>query len=282
MSALHHLDLSRKENKMYLCELFGQIPPSAPREWSKYSSNNKNVDLIVGGCSYTAGTGVKYEDSWGEILGRALSMDYVNISKNGWSVSAIVEKIFDQINNHGKPKYISLLLPQLGRSYQPVDMVNVRSVSAEKKRGFVNIILGGGRDTIAPESVKYSKRPHLLDDILIIDALVYESLKALNSLIYYCKEADIVLVWGTWDSLSRNIYDLVLSDSYYDHIDMKSYVPIISYNKYTADSAMSNYCKNPEHYGLVNAGNDDGHHSGAHYHLHWAEGFRAELQKYLC
>lgn len=273
-TCLPDLDLDNPSSGRYIEDLFAQHRGSLGLPSYKYSNDeSQKVDLIVSGCSFTYGVGVEYSDTWGSRLGSVLGAQYVNISNPGWSMQDIVERIFEQIRKNGNPKYIAVLTPSLTRGREPVDGSNVKLKNNTNSKGrsvFTVNLYADGYDS----SIKYSKRPHALEEVLSPDALIYRSITAINSLISYCKAADIRLVWGTWDIAASNLYKHIKSDPKLDHIDLGGYIDLPTYSEHSPNAIS---CFFEHHMGMQNPGSDNGGHAGSHYHAHWADAFYDKL-----
>lgn len=277
-TCLSHLKKDRHPDREYISEIFSQRKDATLWHTHKYSNGEKHVDLVVAGCSFTHGVGVKYPETWGEVLSSKLNLDYVNISDRGWSMTNIADGIFSHIRKHGNPKYIAILATQLTRGVEPIDIreVQSRSWSGSTTRGVCSVTTA---TRLTGDSVsRYSIRPHVIEDVTFSDAYVYRSIVALNSLIDYCRAADIVLVWGTWDRPSRGLYRFVLTDEGLDHIDLGNYVDMPVYGERTEDPEVMQYCSDTSHLELGNIGSDNGDHSGPHYHVHWADLFYLKIK----
>lgn len=278
------LDLDSPSIRKYISQLFSQINAGdiEEQEHFKYSSIYKSVDLIVAGCSYTSAEGVDYGDSWGVLLGNKMAVDYVNISQKGWSMVDIVCNIFDQIRIYGNPKTIAVLATELTRGVEAVDWVNTSTTSTENYFGVpaLHTIRARHKDNDRGIHTKYAKRPYVVDEIVFSDSLVHRSLVALNSLIDYCRVANIVLVWGTWDYQSSNLYRFVKTNEDLNYIDLGNYIELPTYQPgaATPPDLGGDQCGEPVHADLLNFGNDGAIHAGPHHHVHWAQMFYDKIK----
>lgn len=260
----------------YICEIFSQQRGSTWPAYRYTNQTNTSPELIVAGCSFTYGNGVLIEETWGNRLSNLMGVDSVTIGLKGWSMVDIVDGIFSHIRSNGNPKFIAILATELIRGREALDGFNVRSKSfIDQQYPCIRTITMGASASLQ-DSVKYSKRPHLIEDIMMRDSYIYRSLAHLNHLILYCKSTGIPLVWGTWDDASSSLFNFVRSNKDLDHIDLGNYVDIPTYptgaNKQnTPLLALS--CTIDSHAGLYDLGLDEGVHAGSHYHAHWAEDF---------
>lgn len=240
------------------------------------------VDLIVAGCSFTKAEGVPYELSWGYRLSGLLGVDnYVNISGTGWSTHEYITRMLNFMHEHGNPKYIAVLNTEL---YRAAMMLNVEDNSAgdytPNSVGFSQLTLAN-RGGPSYKTVKYSKRPHDLSEVISLDMAAQQSLNSINALIRHCKQNNIKLAWGTWDRSSAEFFEYLASSKELSINYSETYVPLPHYqDKHLNRTVLPETChldlkqSNPD---IFLAGSDNGLHSGSHYHAHWAEDLYSRL-----
>jgi hypothetical protein len=255
-------------------------------EWDgsnpKHSEAIEKSDLVIAGCSFTTTVGVEYEKLWGTQLAELLGVSYVNISRIGWSMGAIVSNLLLHLHTRKtKPKYIAVLATELFRFITPVNPAGTNSVHyAVSRPSIVNANLTHREDMTVP--VKYSKRPHLVEDVVSLDAVFYQSLSAITQLIQYCKASDIKLVWGTWDSTSSEFYrEIMQSPDGQLTVDLGNYIELPTYHSGDRRDNLPADChlNDRKRYGDAHhCGTDGGTHAGVHYHSHWAEDFYDSLK----
>lgn len=165
----------------------------------------KNVDLLVGGCSFTYGMGVPENGVWGSVIADRLGMTYNNISQNAASIPWIVQQLFGYFNQYGNPKTLICLFPTLTRTLFPSNpdilisdygYIEESTVSLSGDKSIYNTELSNL--AIASERPKYSKRPHNLEDVVSLDFIVQIAMSNIRMLEQYCKSSGIQFLWGSW------------------------------------------------------------------------------------
>lgn len=180
--------------------------------YSKYKFNSqgyrskefiKNEELLISGCSFSFGVGVDEEMIWGVQVANYFNLSYSNISLAGSSPAQIVYNLFAYFKKYGNPKYLIILFPDLYRLSLP----SVIGKFVAKK--YKNDNIDNGTVEFDPihlyynkdlnEIVKYSKIPHVIDEIVPIEVPVWLNVKCLHMLEQYCEQANIKLAWSFWD-----------------------------------------------------------------------------------
>lgn len=237
------------------------------------------VDLITAGCSYTYGVGIPEEGIWSSIFAKKVGLDHANLALPGWSIEAIVEALFNYFYTHGNPKYVVMLLPEFDRAILPsrLDLATIGSAI----RGEPHTILF--QDTIlskvpAKHRARYGKKPYDLLEILPPEFGLLQAFKALNSLVMYCRAADIKLVWGTW--LHELDFLLNISKKLWNKDAYSGYISLLT--PITANlndlPPVCHSLEEEQYKELFYRGVDRDKHPGIHLHLHYADMF---YQKYL-
>ena len=246
-------------------------------------------DIIFAGCSQTWGEGVVYDGIWGNILSKSLDKKSYNLGIASKGTQFIVNNTIAFCKKYGNPKVLFCLLPEFTR----IEMMS----DADFMKGMFTLPNTTGRHqyNIIPnkrnpeKNTKYSKAPHLAEDMIPSEFLFSINLDYIHMLEMYCELNDIQLFWGTWDPwqdsyLNKNI----------DSTDFKNYVYLDS-NKwdmdqsskkeefYGDDNTYTNYIKCHEEYREkygknfnfamdINPKNGEGH-MAVHKHIHIAEKF---------
>ncbi len=202
----------------------------------------KNVcksDVLVGGCSFTAGNGLSNKGMpWPNFLEKKLNIRVGDVSKSAASISGIISRIFDYIDLFGNPKIILCLFPDLFRSYFPQFknfLINPSSskYTKENKEFFLDDIGFYNVNTFerAQYMPKYSKMPHEIQNVLPIGSAIYFSIQQIKLLELYCKSANIKLIYGTWDYNTHNLINglkEISNDQYF-----KNYVSLADFGIYS-------------------------------------------------
>lgn len=241
-----------------------------------------NPEIIFSGCSVSYGVGIPADATWIEDLSKRLNpKSYVALAKPGSSSQKIVFTIFKYIFKYGKPKKIFVLFPDPFRMSSIVDSTNVTERDKKDGKGTypVEIHLTRGKENLK----KYSKRSHLLKEILIPEMGFRSTIESIYILEVFCREAGIDLIWSSWDvqtatiaslinfstenkifpNFSFNIYKQFYYSSLKEHVDDVECKPEI-YKKYK-----DQYFR----------GTDKSRYHGCHVHSHIADGFIEEIKK---
>lgn len=255
--------------------------------WENYKGVGvgEKVDLLIGGCSFTYGRGVDYEKSWGPLLAEKLGVDtYVNISQVGWSLHAFATRMLNYMHINGNPKYVAFLVPELYRAELLMNARTFRSADNDKKLENSYDVKGitlAKRDPLTFNPVKYSKSPHIIEEILPFEMALQQSCTALGMLLKYCEQNKIKVAWGTWSSAEAEFFDYVSSVSNLFPISFDSYVDTLQYQgKGNPNNTVVDGCHldlkalYPDNFDEGN----DGKHAGVHAHAHWAEDFYNKLK----
>lgn len=258
------------------------------------------VDIIAAGCSQTFGQGIHLDGRWSNMLGNKLGMSVATLAVPGWSTQTGISAVMHYIKRFGKPKIVTLLLPDFFRFDT---MINANYCIPE----------GDGADSDEPVRVthtsrnepnintpKYAKRPFPIDKVLNAEAAFFASGQALAHFAEYCKEAGIVLLWGTWeyrlDYLVRHIKGLKVTDRDLEymskfawgaknlpHVQLDEYIDMGFYQHEhgTVEDFSSMTCHQElrKVYGdcCFDKGTDNQDHMGVHMHAHIADKFYERL-----
>jgi len=251
------------------------------------------VDIIAAGCSMTYGQGVPLEYRWSELVSKNLDATTSTLAVPGWSTQSIVNAIMNYITKFGKPKAIAIWLPDFFR----IDLVtNEKLLVIDKKKAndiesgevirLVNTAIGHINET-----PKVSKKPHVVGEVLNSETTALLAGQSLRFLIEYCKEADIELVYSTWDLGAHELIEYIkhlnskqhLSNEFlpYDpRVDLSGYVDA-GYRLETNEELALENChlelKDNISY-CFDWGTDEDGHVGAHMHAHVAEKFIDRLK----
>lgn len=204
-----------------------------------------DVDLICAGCSATYGIGVPEEGTWPSFVAEDLSASYVNISAPGASIEWIVTSILNYIHTFGKPRMgVLALLPDTMRGE-----VAVNGITSFSKEWGPHDFMQGSWDenrmtgVVAHQSLgfeevpKILKRPYEIEFTMAKEEAFRRSLRAIQTLEMYCKEANINLVWGSWsDDLNYlGEFNASLFDNYLDLQGIRDWASANSVLKKTED-----------------------------------------------
>jgi hypothetical protein len=246
-------------------------------------------DIIFAGCSQTWGEGVVLDGIWGNILSKSLGKKSYNLGVSSKSTQFVVNNTIAFCKKYGNPKVLFCLFPEFTRIEMKSDAAFMVGTFAKPNQ------IGRHQYSIVPskrdpeKNTKYSKAPHLAEDMIPSEFLFSINLDYIHTLELYCELNNIKLFWGTWDPwqdtyLHKNI----------DSTDFKNYV-YLEQGKwdtdenskkekfYGDDNTYTNYIKCHEEYieryGKnfdfamdTNPKNGEGH-MAVHKHIHIAEKF---------
>lgn len=196
----------------------------------------KNAELVVAGCSFTFGSGVSEERSWGSLVAQGLGLPLTNLGVSSWSTQAIIYNLFAYFKEYGNPKRLLCLFPDDSRALLPM----VRG--AFEHRDWVT---NNGEDFMLlsvmipprtnPEQrpysdrAKYSKQPHDWEDILPVELITHNYFQNIHMLQSYCDAAGIEFIWSTWyKPLAYGLESPVGGRPAYEHHGLSSYLPLHS------------------------------------------------------
>ena len=240
-------------------------------------------DIIFSGCSFTYGMGLEENNLWTEMFSKKVGMNGINLGLPGKSVSSIINNIYAYIRDYGKPKHIVCLFPNFNRFELTINkniMISQRNISEDKYNSSplykkTEIDSGAYLQDIIMDSEplsdkpKYSKKPHIAEDVLPPDLLYWTAIKQILAFEQYCKEANIKLMWTTWDK-ELNLAINLIKDRYLNQYT--NYVLLDDgYDLDCHQDQMTN------EFLWENAGDRDRginySHPGIHFHIHVAEAF---------
>ena len=177
-------------------------------------------DTVFAGCSFTWGSGVVLDGIWGNILSKSINTKSYNLGWSGKSVQFIVRNTIAFCKQYGNPKVLFCLFPDFTRIQMRSETTFMRgNVISPGRVGRMeyDIMLKGRKSPV--KDTKYSKAPHLAEDMIPSEFLFSINLDYIHMLELYCQLNNIQLFWGTWDKwqdeyLHKNI----------DSMDFKNYV----------------------------------------------------------
>jgi len=239
------------------------------------------VGLVTGGCSFTYGDGIPRSMVWSEILARELDVDHVSFAERGWSTECAVTAVLTYLKSHAKPKYVAMMLPDLRRMHVPVNKILHRNGSIElaKNDSYFEFVPVFVSSPWFEERPTYFKAPLDLRQVLSPEMAIYQSAKAIKTLVDYCMDHKILLVWSTWDSDTNSFYT---SSMQLLEIDLGNFLTTSFYDKNYEGIGLPSTC-HPEEASTYGEnfyiGVDENQHSGVHQHIHWAQDFYVKIKE---
>jgi hypothetical protein len=169
-----------------------------------------NSELLVSGCSNTVGIGVPIDGTWGNMLSNSMKKDYDNLSILGASIHLIVKNIFAYLKHFSHPKVITVVFPDINRIHLP----NFNNILKKEIRSHIpyHYFTTSNDQKDIP---KYSKKPHALYETFPNEAVAYLNLNSILQLEYFCKSANIELLYTSWDKNTIDIINNLKNSSSY-------------------------------------------------------------------
>lgn len=184
------------------------------KNFSKFDSGKFN--LLVLGCSITAGVGLPEDMLWFNRVVDKLgldknSTDVYNLSINGSGVSNLIRNANTFIKTVGRPDMVLMLLPQSTRGliwnkdfhrfqiahYEPA-YLNFATNRARKK------------DKFSDKFIEYYMDIYSHEDVLMQRSI------EINSFEYLCEAYGINLLWATWNFYDQKVYEQMGFSNFFD------------------------------------------------------------------
>ena len=266
----------------------------------------KEVDMVVLGCSYTRGIGVREGKDWGSQLAEMLGISYCKIAAPGRSVSWIVDGFFEYVYKFGNPKVVVALFPDFARAEiksKPEFMISNRIRKDIPEIPMITYPLVAIREE--ERLKKYFKSPVIAEEVYPIETGFDLAIQYIKILELYCRSNNIKLLWSLWEDVHSDWIEYNIDSTYFkDYISIEnhkwhgraidSWHDIFCGNR-PGDCKINNgtKCNNPidchsdqrSEYGeefdlATDAKGDARHHWGIHRHVHVAEKFMENLNEY--
>lgn len=199
----------------FIAKDIGFVDPASPMDkvdpYSLYKFNSRgyrskefiaNEEMVIAGCSFSFGVGVDEEMIWGVQVANYFNLSYSNVSLSGSSPSQMVYNLFAYFKEYGNPKSLIILCPDLYRLSLPSVMGKFvcekykdHMDDGDVKFDPIHLYHNRNLNKIA----KYSKLPHIIDEIVPIEVPIWLNAKCLHMLEQYCEQSNIKLAWSFWD-----------------------------------------------------------------------------------
>lgn len=282
--------LSLKDDMDYLLTFSMEHQHLFEKTW-RGSDYNKYYDTVYAGCSETTGQCLadidsdfsEAHNSWGDVALKALGeREWLNISTGGASAASIVSSLLVHIKKNGAPKRILVLLPHIDtRTTMPMDKNWYRRLHnpSNSEYEFIDNVTDIGHS-----DVKYSKRPHYIEEVISPVFVTYLNVQALIFLEHICKISGIELAYSTWSGSTHAIIksaneaaialDRAIPFPNYFEVDYRD----VGYGPYHACDSLPRDCHSElSNHKYFRYGRND--HMGTHAHAHIAENFIKELTR---
>lgn len=180
------------------------------------------MDLVIGGCSVTRGTGISTKNMWATIVEQSTGLKTANLSIGGQSVSNQVRTIFAFIKKFGNPKYIYCLFPDFERIEIPTNR-NLMITHRYDKNKEVGPILHPVFILKKRNKSSIHKTPLIADEALNPEIGHFYSAQYINILSQYCEATGIKFAWSTWIPEMQYIINKFKNEEYFNNtIDVES------------------------------------------------------------
>lgn len=172
--------------------------------------DESNINILYAGCSITYGDGLPEELIWSGMLTSKLKDFYIknnvesfNVASSGLAIDNIINNIYKFIHLYGKPTYLFMLLPDLGR----------QTYFVKKDKKYMPVHLSVNIFDAPAETGKH------LHTFSIEDSMFY-NFSLIHQLEIFCKMVDIKLVWSFWAQEEYLYYKKESFDSiFYEKLD---------------------------------------------------------------
>lgn len=187
----------RLNNKLFRSQHFKQLDES-------------RINILYAGCSYTYGDGLPEELIWSGMLTSKLkdfyknkNIEAFNVASSGIAIDGIISNVYKFIHLYGKPNYLFMLLPDLGR----------KTYFVKKQKKYLPVHLAVDVFNVTDETAKHVKTFTTEDSMFYNFSLIHQ-------LEIFCKMADIKLVWSFWAHEDKNEYATQSFDNiFYEKLD---------------------------------------------------------------
>jgi hypothetical protein len=160
--------------------------------------DNSNINILVAGCSFTFGEGLPEEYTWPRLLEKKIkdktkkNIKTYNIGYMGNSILNILSLIKSFINEHGKPDFIFMCLPDLTRDVA-FCQVEGRYKNLITLKAYI-------------EDKKKFKTEFKYMDNFVYETNIYQTMNELHMFEMLCDFAGIKLIWTNWWKPDTDIY----------------------------------------------------------------------------
>lgn len=240
---------------------------------------NKKYDFIFSGCSQTHAKFIcpphfkdgDHNNIWGFQIANHYGKEGLNLAMEGWSAQSILKRLMKYFSQHGHPKVLLVLYPDLGRmpfvSNNKIAFHNKTKTNYDTVR---HLYLHIGDDY---NFSKISKVPHKATDVIPWKQALYEGIQSILILDQYCKANNIYFKYSSWH-FETNMLLKILKDHRKEY---QNFCEPEFLNIQNIDFEFETKC----HLQLINKTSEnvwsiaiDKEHLGVHKHIHIAEMFR--------
>ena len=197
-----------------------------------FSKETAQENFLFAGCSYTYGSGLPYEHTWGYKLNKDLGGEhFYNVSAPARNFQVIINDIYTYIRLFGKPKAIFLLLPDLKREHVVRFETNPELGDYYELYPAVSMSFNVKDSWDRPANKKNLnlKKDH---QYLNMEKVYYDFYNTMSQLEDYLESLEVPLLWTTWDEwfqkslagekIFKNYFEL---DSLEEYVEKNIYPP---------------------------------------------------------
>ncbi len=221
--------------------------------------NEKEVNILYSGCSWTYGSGMYEDFMWTKFLtekikGNGKVVKDFNVALPGSSVFLAIKNVMSFIRQYGKPTYIFINMPPIARDMK----------YDKKNNFFYSVVMGSGYfESNHPKIyLEYIKSHNHEDSIL----KAVDQIKMLED---YCSEAGIKLIWTFWHQHDSGVYESIKFDNIF--------LPDFNFRPYVLDEDNNKeYYDNPNGLPLWELAQDRCH-PGSAWNIKCADDFYSEI-----
>ena len=171
------------------------------QHFENFNKNKKNV--LIAGCSISLGHGLPENITWHQEMLKQIKFDeYYNLSSMGASTRLIVKNILTFIRKNGKPEYIFVIFPNFGR-----DLQFDRDID-----GFTSCVV----NKLFVLSPKEYMTSSLYTKNYQYEYSVFTSIDYIRILEDICEYLNIKLIWSTWDTQSKYVFNKLKFKYYFN------------------------------------------------------------------
>lgn len=183
----------------------------------------KNQEILTLGCSQTEGHGMPIDLTWPYLLSQKMNKEYISLAKGGEGMQAQITKAFQFFKEFYHPKYIFAVFP-ITRIEVP--LINFRSKN-DKDNKHLQSREHIGKALLSNSLIeKFSKEPHMAENVLPEEFAIFYNLLFLKMLIQYCDSHDIKFLWTYYNDSSLDKYSFEdFFDNYFESPYLNSSIP---------------------------------------------------------
>ncbi len=216
-----------------------------------FTKTHNGTHILFAGCSQSEGVGGNIEDVWTNLLynkikNNNLVSGFYSIARAGYGWQKIISNLLIYIKKYGKPNFLFILLPNVGRFYEWDNNID----QWVYKQKYANIFIDHLEEK---KEIGFSEKEYARS---LIDFKI-----SWNLFEEFCKINNINMLWSTWDELDNVNYKTIgVGNNYIEIADqdkMQLYFEEYLKNNKLKDDDMN---RRDDHYGTL-------------YNRYWSDNF---------